>query len=144
MRGVPSDGVQDGDGVVGQVSDITTSNFQANLTLEIKKTVRLFVGTTAQIRFDNPLGDEYVILSEPVAPTSSPGAAMDVYACSIYAASLDVMTGELCRQRPDPDLGLRPDRPLAVDVMHDHLRHLGPQSIIARARSAFREQQIVE
>ncbi len=65
--------------VVGQVSDITTSNFQANLTLEIKKTVRLFVGTTAQIRFDNPLGDEYVILSEPVAPTSSPGAATSQY-----------------------------------------------------------------
>jgi len=57
--------------VVGQVGSISTSNFQADLTLDIKKSVRLLVGTTAQIRFDNPLGDEYVMLSEPAPlPTS--------------------------------------------------------------------------
>jgi phospholipid/cholesterol/gamma-HCH transport system substrate-binding protein len=54
--------------VVGEVADISTSNFQADLTLDIKRSVRLLAGTTAQIRFDNPLGDEYVMLSEPVSP----------------------------------------------------------------------------
>jgi len=56
--------------VVGEVADISTSNFQADLTLDIKKSVRLLSGTTAQVRFDNPLGDEYVMLSEPVSPSA--------------------------------------------------------------------------
>ena len=41
--------------------------------------MRLLVGTTAQVRFDNPLGDEYVILVEPVPPSSSPGIAAAQY-----------------------------------------------------------------
>lgn len=65
--------------VIGQVGNISTSNFQADLTLNIKKSVRLLVGTTAQIRFDNPLGDEYVILTEPVTTLSSTGGATPQY-----------------------------------------------------------------
>jgi phospholipid/cholesterol/gamma-HCH transport system substrate-binding protein len=53
--------------VVGEVSSISTQNFQADLTLSIEHSVRLLVGTTAQIRFDNPLGEEYVLLQAPVA-----------------------------------------------------------------------------
>ncbi len=56
--------------VVGQVGNISTSDFQADLTLDIDKSVRLLAGTTAQIRFDNPLGDEYVMLTEPGSPPS--------------------------------------------------------------------------
>jgi phospholipid/cholesterol/gamma-HCH transport system substrate-binding protein len=70
--------------VVGQVSSISTENFQADLTLEIDKSVPLLVGTTAQIRFDNPLGDEYVLLQAPAklspsvraTTTLRPGAAI--------------------------------------------------------------------
>jgi virulence factor Mce-like protein len=61
--------------VVGQVSAISTSNFQADLTLQIDKNVRLLTGTTAQIRFDNPLGDEYVLLQAP-ATASAGGSAL--------------------------------------------------------------------
>jgi phospholipid/cholesterol/gamma-HCH transport system substrate-binding protein len=57
--------------VVGLVGSISTENFQADLTLEIDKSVRLFSGTTAQIRFDNPLGDEYVILQTPAATSGT-------------------------------------------------------------------------
>ena len=53
--------------VVGQVGAIGTRDYKADLTLDIKRDVRLPVGTTAQIRFDNPLGDEYVLLAPPVA-----------------------------------------------------------------------------
>jgi phospholipid/cholesterol/gamma-HCH transport system substrate-binding protein len=60
--------VRNGAEVIGQVSNISTENFQADLTLDIKKGVHIPVGTTAQIRFDNPLCDEYVALE---APTSS-------------------------------------------------------------------------
>ena len=63
--------VRQGAEVVGQVGSITTSDFKADLTLDIKRAVRLPVGTTAQIRFDNPLGDEYVQLQAPPVFASS-------------------------------------------------------------------------
>ena len=63
--------------VVGQVGQISTQNYQADLVLDIDKAIRLPVGTTAQIRFDNPLGDEYVLLSEPQLATSASGGASD-------------------------------------------------------------------
>ncbi len=55
--------------VVGQVVAISTKDFQADLTLDIKKSVRLPVGTIAQVRFDDPLGDEYVLLQPPSTPS---------------------------------------------------------------------------
>ncbi len=57
--------------VVGQVGTIATRNFQADLTLDVKKGVRLPVGTTAQVRFDDPLGDEYILLQPPAATVAS-------------------------------------------------------------------------
>lgn len=63
--------VRIGPQVVGQVEDISTKNFQADLTLAIKSSVRLPQGTTAQIRFDNPLGDEYVLFQEPATLSAS-------------------------------------------------------------------------
>jgi phospholipid/cholesterol/gamma-HCH transport system substrate-binding protein len=59
--------------VVGQVGVIATRSFQADLTLDIEKSVHLPRGTTAQIRFDNPLGDEYVLLQAPPTLTAAPG-----------------------------------------------------------------------
>lgn len=71
---LPADAqVRIGAQVVGQVSTISAQNFAANLTLDIKNEVKLPVGTTAQVRFDNPLGDEYVLLTEPVGTSSSGG-----------------------------------------------------------------------
>ena len=57
--------VRDGSAIVGQVATITTSNFKADLVLKIRKAVLLPVGTTAQVRFDSPLGDEFVLLRPP-------------------------------------------------------------------------------
>jgi phospholipid/cholesterol/gamma-HCH transport system substrate-binding protein len=56
--------------VVGQVGAITTRDFQADLTLDIEKSVRLPVGTIAQVRFDDPLGDEYILLEAPSTPST--------------------------------------------------------------------------
>jgi phospholipid/cholesterol/gamma-HCH transport system substrate-binding protein len=69
--------VRNGAEVIGQVSDISTKNFEADLTLDIKKAVQIPVGTTAQVRFDNPLGDEYVALESPssISVGSSTGSA---------------------------------------------------------------------
>lgn len=67
---LPSDAqVRIGPQVVGLVSDIQTENFVAKLDLAIKQGVQLPVGTTAQVRFDNPLGDQYVLLSLPEQPS---------------------------------------------------------------------------
>ena len=57
--------------VVGQVGAISTRDFQADLTLDIKKSVRLPVGTIAQVRFDDPLGDEYILLQPPSTPPAT-------------------------------------------------------------------------
>ena len=61
--------------VIGQVGTISTADFQADLTLDIDKGVKIPDGTTAQIRFDNPLGDEYVLLVEPGGTGASADAA---------------------------------------------------------------------
>lgn len=58
--------------VVGDVSGISTSDFQADVTMRIKRSVTLLQGTTANVRFDNPLGDEYVLLTAPAATSASP------------------------------------------------------------------------
>ncbi|MGB7052059.1 MAG: MlaD family protein [Acidimicrobiales bacterium] len=61
--------------VVGQVGAISTKDYQADLTLDIKRSVQLPDGTTAQVRFDDPLGDEYILLQAP--PTVSTTADGD-------------------------------------------------------------------
>jgi phospholipid/cholesterol/gamma-HCH transport system substrate-binding protein len=50
---------------VGQVSSITTSHFKADLTLTIRNAIRIPRGTTAQILFVDPLGDEFIQLYPP-------------------------------------------------------------------------------
>jgi phospholipid/cholesterol/gamma-HCH transport system substrate-binding protein len=60
--------VRDGSAVIGSVTSISTHDFLADLTLAIRKGIRLPVGTTAQVRFDSPLGDEYVLLTPPNKP----------------------------------------------------------------------------
>ena len=57
---------------VGQVSAITTADFQAHLTLTIKQGVQLPVGTTAQILFDSPLGDDFIELHPPAKGANGP------------------------------------------------------------------------
>jgi phospholipid/cholesterol/gamma-HCH transport system substrate-binding protein len=63
--------VREGAQVVGQVGAISTKNFEADLTLDVDRAVHLPVGTTAQVRFDDPLGDEYVLLQPPTVPANA-------------------------------------------------------------------------
>jgi phospholipid/cholesterol/gamma-HCH transport system substrate-binding protein len=58
--------------VVGQVAAIATRDYRADLTLDIEHGVGLPVGTTAQVRFDDPLGDEYVELRAPAVVAGAP------------------------------------------------------------------------
>jgi phospholipid/cholesterol/gamma-HCH transport system substrate-binding protein len=57
---------------VGQVSSITTSHFKADLTLTIRGAIRIPHGTTAQILFVNPLGDEFIQLYPPRGESHGP------------------------------------------------------------------------
>jgi phospholipid/cholesterol/gamma-HCH transport system substrate-binding protein len=63
--------VREGSALIGQVASISTRDFQAQVVLNIHQGVRLPVGTAAQVRFDTPLGDEYVVVQVP--PTSGEG-----------------------------------------------------------------------
>jgi phospholipid/cholesterol/gamma-HCH transport system substrate-binding protein len=69
--------VRVGPQVVGEITSISAINFEASVTMNIEKNVTLLKGTTAQVRFDNPLGDEYILLTAPAdtqAPPLRPGA----------------------------------------------------------------------
>jgi phospholipid/cholesterol/gamma-HCH transport system substrate-binding protein len=57
---------------VGQVSSITTSHFKADLTLTIRSSIRIPRGTTAQILFVDPLGDEFIQLYPPRGTPQGP------------------------------------------------------------------------
>lgn len=56
---------------VGYVSSIAVKDFQAVVTMKIKDRTRLPVGTTASIRFDTPLGEDFVLLQPPQAPRTA-------------------------------------------------------------------------
>jgi phospholipid/cholesterol/gamma-HCH transport system substrate-binding protein len=55
---------------VGYVSSIKLRDFKALVTMKIKDSTKLPVGTTASIRFDTPLGEDFVILQPPTGPTT--------------------------------------------------------------------------
>jgi phospholipid/cholesterol/gamma-HCH transport system substrate-binding protein len=57
---------------VGQVSSITTSHFKADLTLTIRSAIKIPRGTTAQILFVAPLGDEFIQLFPPSGTPHGP------------------------------------------------------------------------
>lgn len=64
--------VRVGVSVVGDVSSITAHDFAAHTVLTIVHGVRLPVGTTAQVRFESPLGDDFVQLQPPAGADRGP------------------------------------------------------------------------
>ncbi|MCU4184182.1 MCE family protein [Acidiferrimicrobium sp. IK] len=67
----PNAQVRLGDAVVGHVTAIKAHDFKAHLTLRIAPGTTLSAGTTAQVRFASPLGDEYVALTPPATETKA-------------------------------------------------------------------------
>ena len=57
---------------VGDVSSISTRHFKAYLTLTIRRAIRIPAGTTAQILFVDPLGDEFIQLYPPSGTPHGP------------------------------------------------------------------------
>jgi virulence factor Mce-like protein len=71
--------VHQGTQVIGQVGTIAVRDFQADVELKIRRGVELPIGTTAEVRFDNPLGEEYVLLRPPSQPSArylAPGSTI--------------------------------------------------------------------
>lgn len=58
--------------VIGEVTSISTSNFLAHVTMRIARATTLPVGTTAEVRFTTPLGEDYIAVTMP----STKGAAV--------------------------------------------------------------------
>ncbi len=53
--------------VVGQVTTIALRGFTARVEMAIARSIRLPQGTTAEVRFTTPLGEDYVSLTRPPA-----------------------------------------------------------------------------
>lgn len=60
---------------VGYVSSIGVKDFKAVVKMKIKQKTRLAQGTTASIRFDTPLGEDFVLL-EPPQGTAAAGPVL--------------------------------------------------------------------
>lgn len=71
--------------VIGEVDTITTSDFVAHVSMRIAASVHLATGSTAQVRFTTPLGENYIAISSPPKPdgtTIAPGGHLDKTATS--------------------------------------------------------------
>lgn len=56
------------DGVTaGEVTSIRAHDYRAVIGMDVKRSVRLAEGTTAQVRFTTPLGDVYIRLDRPAS-----------------------------------------------------------------------------
>jgi phospholipid/cholesterol/gamma-HCH transport system substrate-binding protein len=64
--------VREGAFQVGYVSNIATKDFAAVITMTIKKSIVLPASTTVEVRFDTPLGEDFLLLQPP---TGAPAAA---------------------------------------------------------------------
>ncbi|MDP9116595.1 MAG: MCE family protein [Actinomycetota bacterium] len=51
--------------VIGDVTNISTKDFHANVTLQISTKTKLMLGTTAEVRFTTPLGEDYIAIYPP-------------------------------------------------------------------------------
>ena len=57
---------------VGYVSSIKLQDFQAIVTMKVKDSTKLPTGTTASIRFDTPLGEDFILLQPPTGAAANP------------------------------------------------------------------------
>lgn len=61
--------------IVGEVTAVRTRNFRAYVDLRIRTDTKLPLGTTIQIRFTTPLGEDYLALLPPARPGTATIAA---------------------------------------------------------------------
>jgi phospholipid/cholesterol/gamma-HCH transport system substrate-binding protein len=65
--------------VVGQVTTIRLDHYRGVVDMAIARNIQLPAGTTAEIRFTTPLGEDYISLSKPAqssGPTLADGATL--------------------------------------------------------------------
>lgn len=58
--------------VVGEVQSITTKNFVAIVHMDVQKKFPLVQGTTFQVRFTTPLGDDFIAATPPTTAGAPP------------------------------------------------------------------------
>lgn len=92
---------------VGYVSGLGAKDFQAQVTMKIKSSQKVPVGTTAEIRFDTPLGEDYVTLTPPKPGGSSPAGSTAGGSTVTQAASAPAYLGDGA-QIPETDTSTAP------------------------------------
>ena len=58
--------------VVGEVQSISTKNFVAVVHMDVQKKFPLVQGTTFQVRFTTPLGDDFIAATPPATSAAAP------------------------------------------------------------------------
>jgi phospholipid/cholesterol/gamma-HCH transport system substrate-binding protein len=56
--------------VIGDVTSISTHDYTALVHMRVSRKISLAAGTTAQVRFTSPLGEDYVALTPPADPST--------------------------------------------------------------------------
>lgn len=79
--------VREGARVVGEVGSMKLDGYEASVQLNIIDGIELPQGTTVQVRFDNPLGDQFVEIKRPESGGGAPLQAGDVIELADTAAA---------------------------------------------------------
>ncbi|MEV0712162.1 MlaD family protein [Nocardia aurea] len=80
---------------VGEVSDMSVSDYTASVTMRIREGVTLPIGTRAELRTATPLGDVYVALAAPADAAPATAAMRDGDTILIPATSAAATVEEL-------------------------------------------------
>jgi len=94
---LPSDAqVRDGSQVVGSVGSMKEMDYLAEVQLRLKDGYHVPRGSTAEVRFDNPLGDLYIEIRKPKVETQGylpPGSSLALAATSAAPTVEDTLGG---------------------------------------------------
>src|SRR5699024_9492410 len=69
--------IRDGSREVGVVGDMRVTDYKATVDLRIKDSYDIPAGSTARVRFDNPLGDLYVEIEQPADDDTAGGGYLE-------------------------------------------------------------------
>lgn len=72
--------------LVGEVTDVSTSGYVAHVAMRISSAVKLKVGSTFEVRFTTPLGENYVAVTEPASASAFLASGSTVGLVSTNAA----------------------------------------------------------
>jgi phospholipid/cholesterol/gamma-HCH transport system substrate-binding protein len=81
---------------VGQVTEVTTSNYVAHVSFEVMQDTKIPTGSRAEVRLTAPVGEAFVALVPPTKPTSgvlASGSTIGLERTTTAPDTTDLLTG---------------------------------------------------